>query len=215
MDSTKNDIKRQRVASESMTSLSRTATANDESDEDAVSASKSKKARADAVHTARQAEQRERNGEREKARAEAAGRRQERAGRRRVDGEHAPPSKSVDLPDVEQKIKKRHPNPQTAHAHLLRPPPSLPVHPPSRHPTVSHTGRVVQARRRKSWVTTNTPKPANSPANPTPLPRRTTANVSSWADIRVVVTSNSRTGTATRAIARVRTVLACMTPRLR
>lgn len=49
--------------------------------------SKVKKARAEAAQTARQAEQRDRDKERERARAEAAGRRQERAGRRRGDGE--------------------------------------------------------------------------------------------------------------------------------
>ncbi|KAK5113010.1 hypothetical protein LTR85_011032 [Meristemomyces frigidus] len=83
----KQENKRQRTASESITSLSRTATVDDESDEDNPSASRAKKARADLVQLQRQAELREKEKERERARAEAAGRRLERAGRRRVDEE--------------------------------------------------------------------------------------------------------------------------------
>lgn len=48
---------------------------------------RSKKARAEAVQTQRQAEVREKEKERDRARADAAGRRQERAGRRRVEDE--------------------------------------------------------------------------------------------------------------------------------
>lgn len=62
--------------------------------------SRAKKARADAVQSARQAEQREKDKERQKARAEAAGRRQERAGRRRGDGEIVQPiTKATSLAD--------------------------------------------------------------------------------------------------------------------
>lgn len=62
---------------------------DDESDDEPASTniSKSKKARADAVQSVREAELREKEKERERARNEAAGRRQERAGRRRVDDE--------------------------------------------------------------------------------------------------------------------------------
>lgn len=84
--SVKQENKRQRTVSESITSMSRTATVDDESDDDNPSASRAKKARADAVQEQRQAELREKEKERERARAEAAGRRLERAGRRRVDG---------------------------------------------------------------------------------------------------------------------------------
>ena len=62
----------------------------DDSDEDpanSTSFSRAKKARAEAVQTAREADLREKEKERERARAEAAGRRQERAGRRRTDDE--------------------------------------------------------------------------------------------------------------------------------
>ncbi|KAK4544773.1 hypothetical protein LTR36_004022 [Oleoguttula mirabilis] len=85
----KQETKRQRTASESITSISRTATVDDESDEDNPSASRAKKARADVVQLQRQAELREKEQERERARAEAAGRRLERAGRRRVEDEAA------------------------------------------------------------------------------------------------------------------------------
>ncbi|TKA73045.1 hypothetical protein B0A55_08124 [Friedmanniomyces simplex] len=84
-DDTKADIKRQRTISESAISTSRNATVDDDSDEDNPTASRAKKTRADAVQSARQAELRELEKERERARAEAAGRRQERAGRRRVE----------------------------------------------------------------------------------------------------------------------------------
>lgn len=76
-----NHNKRPRRASESITSLSRTATVDGDGSEDELPASKTtKRGRPDAAQSARQAEQRE------KARAEAAGRRQERAGRRRGEG---------------------------------------------------------------------------------------------------------------------------------
>ncbi|EMC93867.1 hypothetical protein BAUCODRAFT_213099 [Baudoinia panamericana UAMH 10762] len=81
----KPETKRQRTGSESLTSISRTATLDEDSDDDTTTASKLKRARAEAVQSARQAELREKEKEREKVRAEAAGRRQERAGRRRVD----------------------------------------------------------------------------------------------------------------------------------
>ena len=67
--------------------MSRTATVDDESDEETTTASRAKKVRADAVQSARQAELREKEKERDRARAEAATRRQDRAGRRRGDGE--------------------------------------------------------------------------------------------------------------------------------
>ncbi|KAK5697640.1 Histone deacetylase complex subunit [Elasticomyces elasticus] len=88
IDDIKMDVKRQRTISESAISISRNATVDDESDDDNPTASRAKKARADAVQSARQAELREQEKERERARAEAAGRRQQRAGRRRAeDGE--------------------------------------------------------------------------------------------------------------------------------
>lgn len=65
------------------------ANADSEDDDDergTTTASRAKKVRADAVQTARQIELRELEVERERARAEAAGRRQQRAGRRRADG---------------------------------------------------------------------------------------------------------------------------------
>lgn len=88
-DRIKQENKRQRTMSESMNSLSRTATVDDESDEETTTASRAKKARAEVAQSARQAELREKENERERARADAAGRRQERAGRRRVDGKSA------------------------------------------------------------------------------------------------------------------------------
>ncbi|KAK5109866.1 hypothetical protein LTR62_006473 [Meristemomyces frigidus] len=87
-DDVKTSIKRQRTMSESMKTMPRTETLDDEdSDGDNPTTSRQKKARAEAVQTARQVELRDKEVERERARAEAAGRRQERAGRRRVDGE--------------------------------------------------------------------------------------------------------------------------------
>lgn len=83
-----NHNKRPRRASESITSLSRTATVDGDGSEDELPASKTtKRGRPDAAQSARQAEQRE------KARAEAAGRRQERAGRRR--GEELDPAEDT------------------------------------------------------------------------------------------------------------------------
>lgn len=89
--STKHELKRQRRASESMPSMARTASLDyDTEDEDGTTTtSRHKKAKAEAAQTARQAEQKEKDKERDRARAEAAGRRQERAGRRRADGEFA------------------------------------------------------------------------------------------------------------------------------
>lgn len=75
------------MVSELQASMPRAAAIEDESEEDTPSGSRAKKAKADATQTARQAEVREKEKEREKQRAEAAGRRQERAGRRRGDGE--------------------------------------------------------------------------------------------------------------------------------
>ncbi|KAF2770625.1 hypothetical protein EJ03DRAFT_326248 [Teratosphaeria nubilosa] len=81
----KSDNKRQRTVPESIMSSSRTAAVEDDTDDDTPTASRKKKLRAEAVQTARQAEVREKEKERELARAEAAGRRQDRAGRRRGD----------------------------------------------------------------------------------------------------------------------------------
>ncbi|KAM0718957.1 hypothetical protein Q7P37_006029 [Cladosporium fusiforme] len=110
----KQESKRARRISESGPSGSRSAVIEDESDEDiegGTFSGRSKKAKADAVMTARQSEQRDKETERERARAEAAGRRQARAGRRRQDDEpedtpklnstsHAspPPSSQPDSP---------------------------------------------------------------------------------------------------------------------
>lgn len=87
----KHSIKRQRTESESVIANARRAASEDESESDptTLNASKVKKARAEAAQTARQAEVREKEKEREKARTEAAGRRQERAGRRRAEDELA------------------------------------------------------------------------------------------------------------------------------
>ena len=89
--SNKHSIKRQRTGSESGTASARKALSEDESESEHLpaNASKSKKARAEAAQSARQAEVREKEKEREKARTEAAGRRQERAGRRRADDDPA------------------------------------------------------------------------------------------------------------------------------
>ncbi|QIW94778.1 hypothetical protein AMS68_000296 [Peltaster fructicola] len=86
-DDLKQENKRQRRASETLPSINRAATLEDESEDEYgdSTTSRVKKARAEAAQVARQAEQREKDKEREKARAEAAGRRQERAGRRRGD----------------------------------------------------------------------------------------------------------------------------------
>lgn len=80
-------IKRQRTGSESGPMSTRQPPSDDESESENLltSTGKSKKQRAEAVQTARQAELREKEKERERARNEAAGRRQERAGRRRID----------------------------------------------------------------------------------------------------------------------------------
>ncbi|KAI7085069.1 hypothetical protein KC356_g6205 [Hortaea werneckii] len=109
----KHDTKRQRILAESLAALSRNATIEDDSDEETPSGSRGKKARADAQQTARQAELREKEKEREKQRAEAAGRRQERAGRRRGDE-----------PDPEETPKL------SASAKTSPPPSSLPPSPP-------------------------------------------------------------------------------------
>ncbi|KAK6438055.1 Histone deacetylase complex subunit [Oleoguttula sp. CCFEE 5521] len=87
-DRIKQETKRQRRGSEAYPAALRTSAIEDDTDdeEENTPASRAKKARADAVQTARQIEQREKEKERERARAEAAGRRQQRAGRRR-DGE--------------------------------------------------------------------------------------------------------------------------------
>lgn len=89
--SNKQAIKRQRTGSESVPANARKAGSEDESELEhaPLNASKSKKARAEAAQSARQAEVREKEKEREKARTEAAGRRQERAGRRRADDDPA------------------------------------------------------------------------------------------------------------------------------
>ncbi|KAK3677086.1 Histone deacetylase complex subunit [Recurvomyces mirabilis] len=87
-DDTKTDIKRQRTTSQSTKLMFRNDTVEDEdSDDDNTTTSRQKKVRADAVQSAKKAELQDKEIGRERARAEAAGRRQERAGRRRVDGE--------------------------------------------------------------------------------------------------------------------------------
>ena len=91
MRSNKHGIKRQRTGSESVPTNGRKASSEEESEGEpaTLNASKSKRAKAEAAQTARQAEVREKEKEREKARTEAAGRRQERAGRRRADDDPA------------------------------------------------------------------------------------------------------------------------------
>ncbi|KAK3117958.1 Histone deacetylase complex subunit [Teratosphaeriaceae sp. CCFEE 6253] len=86
-EDSKAPIKRQRTASDAILPPSLNAEADDESDGENTTASRAKKARADAVQSARQAELRDQEKERERARADAAGRRQQRAGRRRGDEE--------------------------------------------------------------------------------------------------------------------------------
>ncbi|RMZ14852.1 hypothetical protein D0860_01916 [Hortaea werneckii] len=126
----KHDSKRQRILAESLAALSRNATIEDDSEEETPSGSRGKKARADAQQTARQAELREKEKEREKQRAEAAGRRQERAGRRRGDGtqddmaaRYAELTESIE-PDPEETPKL------SASAKTSPPPSSLPPSPP-------------------------------------------------------------------------------------
>ena len=155
-DSNKPDIKRQRTVSESITSISRTATVEDESDEETATASRIKKARADAAQTARQAELREKEKERERARADAAGRRQERAGRRRVDGKVGKTRLAWRIADFcMQKA-----NQQTAHRTQARVPET---HHRLRHSrralrrsprvTAYHRKKVRRRRRRSSAIT--------------------------------------------------------------
>ncbi|KAI7525261.1 hypothetical protein KC331_g17641 [Hortaea werneckii] len=126
----KHDSKRQRILAESLAALSRNATIEDDSEEETPSGSRGKKARADAQQTARQAELREKEKEREKQRAEAAGRRQERAGRRRGDGtqdnkatQYAELTESTEA-DPEETPKL------SASAKTSPPPSSLPPSPP-------------------------------------------------------------------------------------
>ncbi|RMY68417.1 hypothetical protein D0863_07124 [Hortaea werneckii] len=118
------------ILAESLAALSRNATIEDDSEEETPSGSRGKKARADAQQTARQAELREKEKEREKQRAEAAGRRQERAGRRRGDGtqddiaaRYAELTESIE-PDPEETPKL------SASAKTSPPPSSLPPSPP-------------------------------------------------------------------------------------
>lgn len=91
--STKQDSKRQRTSSDSIETFSaqRTGSVDLESDGDASgsksTASSLKKQKSAAAETQRQRDLREKEKIRESQRAEAAGRRKERAGRRRVDGE--------------------------------------------------------------------------------------------------------------------------------
>ena len=86
--STKQGIKRQRTASESIPSNTRKTSHDDDSHEELTATGRPKKSKAEAaVHSSRQSESREKLEERDKIRAEAAGRRQERAGRRRADDE--------------------------------------------------------------------------------------------------------------------------------
>ena len=89
VNSQKIEVKRARRASEAAPPTAKSTAAIEESEDESSSVlvGKGKKARADAVQSVRQAELREKEKERERARAEAAGRRQERAGRRRADDE--------------------------------------------------------------------------------------------------------------------------------
>ncbi|KAK3722948.1 Histone deacetylase complex subunit [Vermiconidia calcicola] len=85
----KHASKRQRRASELQPSALRRVSAGEESDDEPAAAAqgRGKKLRAEVPQPSRQAQIRDIEKERERARAEAAGRRQERAGRRRVDDE--------------------------------------------------------------------------------------------------------------------------------
>lgn len=80
-------VKRQRRASELQPSNLRRNSLEEDSDDESTMAGGSKKSKADTAQSARQAEAQEKANDRAKARAEAAGRRQERAGRRRADDE--------------------------------------------------------------------------------------------------------------------------------
>ncbi|WPH03216.1 Hypothetical protein R9X50_00609300 [Acrodontium crateriforme] len=86
-DEVKQEFKRQRTLSDSRTPATRTGVSLDEDSEDDAgdATSTSKKLRAEVAQSIRQVQIREKEDEREKARIEAAGRRQERAGRRRGD----------------------------------------------------------------------------------------------------------------------------------
>ncbi|KXT03721.1 hypothetical protein AC578_5140 [Pseudocercospora eumusae] len=85
-EESKQDSKRQRRASETVPSIERTASVENDSDDGTnTAAGRTKKAKADAALLAREAERKEKDKEREKQKAEAAGRRQERARSRRND----------------------------------------------------------------------------------------------------------------------------------
>ncbi|EME84475.1 uncharacterized protein MYCFIDRAFT_214754 [Pseudocercospora fijiensis CIRAD86] len=85
-EESKHDSKRQRRASETVPSIERTASVEDDSDDGTnTTAGRTKKAKADAALLAREAERKEKDKEREKQKADAAGRRQERARSRRND----------------------------------------------------------------------------------------------------------------------------------
>lgn len=83
----KHGAKRQRRASELQPSNLRRNSPDGDSDEDPTTGSGSKKSKGDTSQSARLSEAHEKANDRAKARAEAAGRRQERAGRRRADEE--------------------------------------------------------------------------------------------------------------------------------
>lgn len=145
--SNKQQMKRQRTASESLPSNARKHSIEDESD-DEPSTLRGKKAKAEAAQSSRQADAREKAQEREKNRAEAAGRRQERAGRRRGEDE----------------LEDETPKP-TASAKTSPPPSSRPESPPETNGTEKAPGKKPFGKKKKLGNNqyTNKTRDASSP----------------------------------------------------
>ena len=130
--SNKQQIKRQRTASESIHSNTRMHSLDDDSDDEPTSTLRGKKAKTEAAQSSRQADTREKAQEREKNRAEAAGRRQERAGRRRADD------------DPEEDTPK-----PSASAKTSPPPSSRPDSPPESNGAEKAPGKKLIGKKKK------------------------------------------------------------------
>jgi hypothetical protein len=177
--SNKQAIKRQRTASESIPSNTRKPSIDDKSDDEPSSTLRIKKAKAEAGQSSRQADSREKENEREKIRAEAAGRRQERAGRRRADDEPA----------------EETPKPSTS-AKTSPPPSSQPGSPPETNGTERTAPKKPGPKKKKLGNNqyTNKPNEASSPHGK----KRNLAGTSSGEENLANGDSHQDSATATR-----------------
>lgn len=187
------EIKRQRTGSESPNppSTLNTGSLDADSDDDGTGTKSNKKARSAATEVLRQREARERERMRDEKRKEAAGRRSERAGRRRVDGtlEQDDQPRPIGLTvDAESDPLDDTPRPLGTPNLSASQPPSPPASAPPLAPGSSHKKGTVKKQKRLGRNQYSAAKATSNPTDSTSV----NPNASSGDDPTTNSTSDSK-----------------------